>query len=123
MEFAKEFETWCKRRGVEPKIDVLLIDTSHMCDYSIQELEAWLPFMAKHSKVFLHDTNLNEVCFLKDGTMVFGWVNDRGVIRAVEQYFNATFNEKAAFVDFRNGWLIKHYPYSYGFTILEKIEF
>lgn len=54
--------------------------------------------------------------------MGIGWDNKRGVIRALEEYFGKSFNEKKDFIDFRNGWLIKHHSCCNGFTILEKIS-
>ncbi len=120
IEFANEFESWCKKHGIEPRIDILFIDTSHVFEQTLQEIKSWFPFMSSRSKVFLHDTNLKNVCLNKDGIMLVGWNNRRGVIRALERYFNKSFNEKEDFVDFRDGWLIKHYCHSFGFTILEK---
>lgn len=120
IEFAKEFESWCKKHKIEPKIDILFIDTSHLFEHTFQEIKSWFPFLSSKSKVFFHDTNLKEVYFRKDGSMGVGWNNGRGVIRALEKYFDTSFNEKKDFIDFRNGWLIKHYSYCNGFTILEK---
>lgn len=122
IEFAKNFEGWCKKQRIEPKIDVLFIDTSHLFEHTLQEIESWFPFLSSKSKVFFHDTNLKLIYFRKDGSLGGGWNNQRGAIRALERYFNKSFNEKENFVDFINGWLIKHYCYCNGFTILEKIS-
>lgn len=123
IEFAKEFENWCKINRIEPKIDILFIDTSHLFEHTFQEIKFWFPFLSNRSKVFFHDTNLKKIYLRKDGSMgtTHGFYNERGVIRALEKYFNESFNEKENFVDFRKDWLIKHYSYCSGFTILEKI--
>jgi cephalosporin hydroxylase len=121
IEFAKGFSSWCKQRQIPSQIDVLLIDTSHLYDHTVQEIAAYFPLLADHAKVFFHDTNLKEIYFRKDGTMDLGWDNNRGVIRAVEDFFHKSFNEKQEFVDYCNSWIIKHYPYSCGFTILERL--
>jgi cephalosporin hydroxylase len=122
IEFAKEFVEWCKKRVIEPKIDILLIDTSHIFEHTVDEIKYWFPFLSDRTKVFFHDTNLNKVYYRKDGAMDFGWDNNRGVIRALEKYFDKNFNEKREFLSIRNGWLIKHYPFCNGFTIIEKLK-
>lgn len=121
LEFAKEFEKWCKNQSIEPGIDILFIDTSHLFEHTLQEIESWFPLLSNRSKVFFHDTNLKYVYFRKDGSMGSGWNNERGVIRALEKYFDKSFNEKEDFIDFRKDWLIKHFSHCNGFTILEKI--
>jgi len=123
IEFAQEFEDWCKKHMIEPQIDILFVDTSHLFEHTCQEIESWFPFLSNKSKVFFHDTNLKDIYPRKDGSIGIGWDNERGVIRALEKYFNTPFNEGKNFVDLRNGWLIKHYYYCCGFTILEKMNF
>lgn len=122
LEFAKEFEKWCRTNNIEPIIDILFIDTSHVYDHTVREIESWFPFLSNKSKVFFHDTNLKEEYYRNDRSIGFGWDNKRGVIKAIETYFNKIFNENIKFVDICDGWLIKHYPNCNGFTILEKIN-
>ncbi len=121
VEFAKEFAAWCRERQIEPVIDVLFIDTSHYFDHTLEEIRAYFPFLAEHAKVFFHDTNMSTYIFRKDGTVDLGWDNDRGVIQALEVYFNKKFNEKEEFIDFVTPFVIKHYPYCSGLTVLEKL--
>lgn len=121
IEFAKEFENWCRGSHIEPPIDILFIDTSHLFEHTYQEIQSWFPFLSDDSKVLFHDTNLKDIYFRKDGTTARGWDNERGVIRAIEKYFNQPFNEQEDFIEINNGWLIKHYAHCNGFTILEKI--
>lgn len=122
LEFANKFKSYCVQHGFEPNIDVLFIDTSHLFEHTVKEIESWFPFLSKGAKVFFHDTNMKYVYFRKDGSMGIAWNNKRGVIKALEKYFDASFNEKKDFVGFKKGWLIKHYSYSTGLTILEKLE-
>lgn len=119
--FAQEFEAWCRERQIEPVIDVLFIDTSHYFDHTLQEIRGYFPLLADHAKVFFHDTNLDTYIFRKDGSLDLGWDNNRGVIRAIEVYFDRKFNEKEEFIDFVTPWLIKHYPHCCGLTVLEKL--
>ena len=121
LEFAQEFETWCRERQIEPVIDVLFIDTSHYFDHTLEEIRAYFPFLADHAKVFFHDTNINTFIFRKDGSLDLGWDNDRGVIGALEVYFDRKFNEKEEFIDFVTPFIIKHNPYCCGLTVLEKV--
>ena len=121
VEFASHFEAWSKERGLEPRIEVLFIDTSHVYEHTCREIEAWFPFLQDNGKVFFHDTNLRAIFFRKDGSMGLGWNNDRGVIRALEGFFGRTFDETRPFIDIIDGWLIKHEPYCCGFTVLHKI--
>jgi predicted O-methyltransferase YrrM len=119
--FAREFPEFCRAQGFEPVINVLFIDTSHVYEHTVQEIEAYFPFLAPHAKVFFHDTNLTEVFYRQDGSMDLGWDNERGVIRALETYLKKSFNEKVPFVDFVRPWFIRHNPYCAGMTVLERL--
>lgn len=122
VEFAKEFKSWCKNRNIDPTIDILFIDTSHLFEHTVKEIDSWFPFLSDRAKVFLHDTNLKDNYFRKDGSTGLGWDNKRGVIKALEKYFNKSFNEESNFVALINDCLIKHYSYCAGFIILEKVD-
>ncbi len=122
VEFARAFPRWCEDRGIDPSIDILFIDTSHLFEHTLSEIEHWFPYLSKKAKVFFHDTNLRTIFFRKDGSMGLGWNNKRGVIRALECFFNRRFNERANFTDLVNGWLIRHYANCSGLTILEKLN-
>jgi len=103
-------------------VDVLFIDTSHTFEHTVKEINSWFPLLSKTCKVFFHDTNQRPLYVRKDKSIGIGWNNRRGVIRALENYFEKSFNEREEFVDFRKGWLIKHFPYCNGFTILERLN-
>lgn len=120
LQFAGEFNNWCLLNQVPTGIDLLFIDTSHYYDHTLQEIRSWFPLLNPHAKVILHDTNLQNVYFHKDGTTGFGWDNERGVIRALETYFEKPFDETRNFVVFAKEWLMKHYPFCNGLTILER---
>jgi cephalosporin hydroxylase len=121
--FGNEFQMWCKNRGFDHNIDILFIDTSHLLDHTLAELNTYIPLLSKHAKVFLHDTNIDGYYFRKDYSIGKGWDNNRGVIRALEIYFNKDFNEKADFIDFISPFLIKHHHICCGLTMLEKLPF
>jgi cephalosporin hydroxylase len=118
--FAERFPAWCAERRMAPAIDILHIDTSHLYDHTVQEIEKWFPYLSDRAKVFFHDTHLKHIFKRRDGSLGSGWDNDRGVIRAIEGYFNKPFNETRDFVDHVDGWLIKHSSTCNGFTILQR---
>ena len=120
IEFARHFKNWCKENSIEPHIDILFIDTSHLYEHTVQEIKEWFPFLSPRSKVILHDTNLREIFTRKDGSTGQGWNNERGVIRAIEQYFEQSFNEETDFIDCQKGWLIRHYTHCNGLMILDR---
>lgn len=123
IEFAKEFEAWSHERNISSQIDILFIDTSHQYEHTKQEIASWFPFLKTNSKVIFHDTNVDTIFYLrKDRSMgVPGIDNWRGVIAALEDYFETHFDERNDFVDYRKEWLIRHYANSNGLTILEKM--
>jgi len=121
IKFGKEFKNWCERLRIIPRINILFIDTSHIFEHTIQEINTWFPFLSDKAKVFFHDTNIKEKYYRKDGSVGRGWDNERGVMKALENYFNKHFNEEINFIYSNNNWLIKNYSYCNGFTILEKL--
>jgi hypothetical protein len=121
--FARDFDGWCIEKEINPQIDALFIDTRHLYEHTMEEIGSWFPFLSDKAKVFFHDTNLTKIYFRKDHSMGLAWNNERGVIKALEKYFNRQFNEKVDFIAIINGWLIKHNSHCCGFTILEKLPF
>jgi predicted O-methyltransferase YrrM len=119
--FGREFAGWCRQKAIEPAIDVLFVDTSHVYEHTRQEIKTWLPLLASKATVFFHDTNLRRVYFRNDGSMGIGWDNERGVIKALEEHFGTRFDEKRDFADVRDGWSIEHRARCNGFTILTRL--
>jgi len=50
--FARRFPAWCAEHDLPAQIDVLFIDTSHVYEHTVQEIDAWFPLLAKHALVF-----------------------------------------------------------------------
>jgi cephalosporin hydroxylase len=120
--FADNFVNFCRSHAIEPQIDVLFIDTSHLYDHTCEEIRLYFPFLSNKAKVFFHDTHLTNIFQRRDGSLGVGWDNNRGVIRALEGCFMKKFNEKKAFCDYAPPFVIKHFPHCCGLTILEKLE-
>lgn len=94
-------------------VDVLFIDTSHMYDHTKQEIEKWFPLLSNRALVMFHDTNLDGAGYNRtNGTRGLNWNNNRGVIKAIEEYFNSSFNEKTDFGGSctlgNDKWVYKH---------------
>ena len=122
VEFGKgPFQAWCGANGLEPEIDLLFIDTSHLYEHTKQELAVWTPLLSARGTMMLHDTNMGDGMYARlDGSIGIGWDNQRGVIRAVEELIGRTYDESAFFDDCAGGYLIKHFPNCSGLTVLKK---
>jgi len=118
--FAAEFPGWCAARQMPAAIDFLFIDTSHLFDHTLREIQAWFPLLSARAKVAFHDTNQRRIYRRRDGSIGLGWPN-RGVIAALEKHFATTFHEQVDFVDVRDGWLIRHHAGCNGFTLLSRL--
>jgi len=115
------FIDWCRYQDIDPIIDVLLIDTSHEYEHTKKEIETWSKYLSEKGVMIFHDTNMgNGIYSRTDGSIEFGWDNERGVIRAIEEFVGRHYDEKSFFYDFTNNYLIVHYPYCNGLTILKR---
>ena len=121
ISFAGRFEAWCAERGIDPAIDILFIDTNHLYDHTVQEIESWFPHLSPRARVFFHDTNMRRVYRRRDGTLGEAWSNDRDVIRAIERYLDTRFDETRDFDVSLRGWRIRHHAICNGLTILERV--
>jgi len=105
-------------------IDVLFIDTSHYYAHTVEEIKAWFPLLSKTALVIFHDTNMMVKFTRKNGTTGSGWNNERGVIRAIEEYFGTSFKETESFSTTVNRegekWAISHEKYCSGLTVCRK---
>lgn len=121
VEFAKRWPSWAESNGLPQSIDFLFIDTSHLYEHAKAEIATWFPYLAPEAKVAFHDTNLRRWYRRRDGSLGQGWDNDRGVIRAIEDYLGTKFDETRPFAIVINGWLVRHDPICNGLTILRRI--
>ncbi|MBM3821814.1 MAG: class I SAM-dependent methyltransferase [Verrucomicrobia bacterium] len=121
IEFSQRFPDWCREKQLPAEIDALFIDTSHVYEHTLQEMKSWLPWVGARGKVFFHDTNQRRFYWRRNGTAGLGWWNERGVIRAIEDYFGRRFDERRDFVDAAGGWMIRHTSTCSGLTILSRI--
>jgi predicted O-methyltransferase YrrM len=122
IEFGKKhFEMWCKDNNVAPVIDTLFIDTSHEYEHTKDEISTWSKYLRSGSIMLFHDTNMGQGAYARnDGTIGYGWNNNRGVIRALEDLMGNHYPENSYFCDATGEYRLLHYPNCNGLTILVK---
>lgn len=121
VDFGRNFRNWRQQQGIAGNIDVLFIDTSHLYEHTVEEIREWFPHLNPRCKVIFHDTNLRSFGRRIDGTIMRAWDNERGVIRAIEDYLGTKINERVNFVTTINEWVVRHWAYCNGLTILERV--
>lgn len=115
------FADWCRHRHIDPKIDVIFIDTSHEYEHTKKEIETWFRYLSEEGVMIFHDTNMGKGVYSRtDGSVGFGWDNERGVIKAIEEFVGRHYDENAFCYDFINDFLLIHYPYCNGLTIIKR---
>lgn len=119
--FGRDFRTWTTEHGVPSQIDVLFIDTSHLFEHTVKEIDVWFPYLATGGVALLHDTNLTAWYRRRDGSIGRGWDNDRGVVRALEQHLGLSFDESTTFRTAAGGFAIEHRPECNGLTVMRKV--
>lgn len=118
-----KFSDWCAGHGLPAVADLLFIDTSHLYEHTRQELAVWAPYLAPSGTMILHDTNMGTGRYGRlDGSIGVGWDNQRGVIKALEEFVGRAYDERVFFDDLAGGYLIKHFPYCSGLTVLKKTQ-
>jgi predicted O-methyltransferase YrrM len=121
--FGREgFVAWCQQRDIEARADVIFIDTSHRYEHTKDEITVWIDYLSSTGVMIFHDTNTGPGLYGRcDGSIDLGWDNQRGVIRAIEEYVSRRYEEKSFFVDAAKGFLVRHYPNSNGLTVLKRL--
>jgi cephalosporin hydroxylase len=122
VEVGSRFRDLCSGLGLRPGINTLFIDTSHYFDHTMEEIEAWFPYLSPTAKVIFHDTNLRTMGPRDDGRIQLSWDNSRGVIRAIERYFHIHVDERRVFSEYAAGFIIRHWPNCNGLTILDRLQ-
>lgn len=124
IKFLQNFNTWSQNNTNSARPDVIFIDTSHLYEETLQEIKLSTKTITDNGAIIFHDTNHNHITSLENG-IVYNKYNYRpqlGVKFALEDYFDCKFNFKNHFVIIKEGWLIKHYPESFGLTIMRKLK-
>jgi predicted O-methyltransferase YrrM len=121
--FAGEpFAAFCAGRGLEPRAEVIFIDTSHAYTHTRAELAAWVPRLSDRGTMMFHDTNMGTGWFrLLNGKAERGSDAGRGVISAIEEVLGRRYDETTYFADIVGGYVVRHVPWSSGFTVLRRL--
>lgn len=128
IDFAKVYLEYCASIGAGPWIDLLFVDTDEKYLHTKEEIKFWYPFLENRCMVMWRCTNLKKELIYPGGLKTnLGWDNQRGVIRALEEYHKTTFNEGIEFeqklmdqIALSGFWEMKHYPWGAGLTILRR---
>ncbi len=103
-------------------LDFIFLDTSHEYSHTKEELEIYVPLLKNEmGAIAFHDTNLTSSPTIRlDGSISFGWNNERGVARAIEEYFGFKFDEESMQVQSisHGKFLFYHQPWCNGFSIV-----
>ncbi|WP_433470645.1 class I SAM-dependent methyltransferase [Saccharomonospora azurea] len=119
VEFGRSYPHYARANGLPERVDVLFLDTSHLYDDTVAELTVWLPLIRSGGVVLLHDTRMRLVYRRRDGSLGYGWDNERGVVGAVEHVLGGTIDEtRAGSGSLGAGWFYAHDPFCSGLTIL-----
>ena len=104
------------------ELDFIFLDTSHEYSHTLAELNIYIPLLNRETgAIAMHDTNLTQARTRRlDGEINHGWDNKRGVTRALEYFFNFSFNESSLVVQPIPGsnFLLYHQPWNNGLSIL-----
>lgn len=120
--FGREFDAWCAHNGVDCPVDVLFVDTSHEYMHTKQEVATWLPHLRVGGVAMFHDTHMSTVYRRSDRSLGVGWDNQRGVIRALEDFLGCTLKEDERFVTVLGDFIVDHRPSCSGLTSLWKLS-
>ena len=124
IKFLQNFNSWSQNNTNSAKPDIIFIDTSHLYEETLEEIKLSTKTISDNGAIIFHDTNHNHLTSLEYGIVYnkFNYTPQLGVKLALESYFNCKFNFKNHFVIIKEGWLIKHYPESFGLTIMRKLN-
>ena len=124
IKFLHNFKSWSEININSSKPDIIFIDTSHLYEETLQEIRLSAETVSDNGAIIFHDTNHNHLTLLENNIIYnkFNYTPQLGVKLALEDYFNCKFNFEDKFIIIKKGWLIKHYPESFGLTIIRKLN-
>ena len=124
IKFLKNYNSWSENNVNSLKPDVIFIDTSHLYEETLKEIELSAEILSDNGSIMFHDTNHIYIPYLENNILYnkFNYSPQLGVKLALESYFNCEFNFNSHFIIIKQGWIIKHYPESFGLTIMRKLK-
>jgi len=106
------------------KLDFIFLDTSHLYNHTVKEIRTYIPLLSERGMIVFHDTNLTHRATRRlDGGINLGWDNERGVVRAIEEFLQINISEDTLFVtvDTERKWFLYHVPWNNGLTVYSKM--
>lgn len=120
QDLALRFEEVCRELRLEPSIDLLFLDTSHLYAQTVEELKLWTPWLSQSALLIFHDTNMKRIIRRSDGSFQLAWNNDGGVVRAIKEVLGVDLEPTQWYVGTSGPWVVRHTPRSSGLTILHR---
>jgi predicted O-methyltransferase YrrM len=121
-EFCKNLHESWPNGDTYSGIDFLFLDTSHFYEHTIQELNLYWDLINRDGILVLHDTNCTSVMTRRlSGSSNYGWDNQRGVIQAVEEFFECDIDENSLVsknLMTRGAKGLTHFPWNNGLTVI-----
>jgi len=123
INYLKNYNSWSKENISSLNPDIIFIDTSHLYEETLKEIKLSVEILNNNGAIMFHDTNHNKITYQENNILYnkFNYSPQLGVKLALEEYFNCKFNFKNPFIIIKQGWIIKHYPESFGYTIMRKL--
>lgn len=106
-------------------LDFIFLDTSHEYEHTKAELNAYWPLLNSNGIMLFHDTNLTSKLTRRlSGKPNYGWNNNRGVCRAIEDYFESQIPENRFKVlhPFPKSTFAINVPWNNGLLLIQKSE-
>lgn len=124
IKFLKNYNSWSADNIKSLKPDIIFIDTSHLYEETLKEIRLSNEILSDNGAIIFHDTNHRYFPFLENNIIYnkFNFNPQLGVKLALEDYFNCKFNFNNSFIIIKQGWIIKHYPESFGLTIMRRLK-
>jgi hypothetical protein len=108
-------------RPVGGGIDLLFVDTDERYPHTSDEITTYFPLLSPTCTVMFRCTNLQHTLRYSDGSVTgLGWDNQRGVIRAIEEYLGVKIDEEQGFDRIIGDWYVHHVPWGAGLTVMRR---
>lgn len=110
-------------------IDIVFIDTSHLFEHTLREIEIFIKFLPHNGIFMFHDSNvtpLNNSTYIRlNGTRDSAPGNPRGVAQAIKKFFSIDFDENKyinkKFMKDNTEYQMIHYPFCNGLTVIRML--
>ena len=120
--FSRRLPKYLNDNKLSNSFDLLFIDTSHTYFHTYLELILYSKYVRTNGSIILHDSNFGILYKRKDRSLGFGFDNKNGVYRAIEDFFQISFDYNENFQFSNEDFEINHIPYCCGLTIIKLLK-